>query len=105
WVTALPSLVCPRGHTLHTHAPGRGRRPRRTTSRGPGERLTRFELKGAVGEWSLELPTDPAPFDLPTMTDVVLLFRYTARDGGQPLSRAASANLRGLITAAGGQAR
>jgi receptor-binding and translocation channel-forming TcA subunit of Tc toxin len=66
-----------------------------------GERLAPFELKGAAGEWSLELPTDPAPFDLATMTDVVLIFRYTARDGGQPLRRAASANLRSLIAAAG----
>jgi hypothetical protein len=65
------------------------------------QRLLPFELKGAEGEWSLELPTDPAPFDLTTITDVVLLLRYTAREGGEPLRRAASAHLRSLIAAAG----
>ena len=68
---------------------------------GQDERLVPFELKGATGEWSLELPTDPAPFDRDTITDVVLLLRYTAREGGEALRRAASAHLRDLIDAAG----
>jgi hypothetical protein len=67
---------------------------------GQNERLVPFELRGAAGEWSLELATDPAPFDLATITDVVLLLRYTAREGGEPLRRAASAHLRDLIAAA-----
>jgi hypothetical protein len=68
---------------------------------GQDGRLVPFELKGAVGEWSLGLPTDPAPFDLATIRDVVLLLRYTAREGGEPLRRAASSHLRSLIAAAG----
>jgi len=68
---------------------------------GQDERLVPFELKGATGEWSLELPTDPAPFDRTTIIDVVLLLRYTAREGGEALRRAASAHLRDLIDAAG----
>ena len=38
-------------------------------------------------------------FDYDTITDVVLHIRYTARDGGEPLRNAASANLRGQIAA------
>jgi hypothetical protein len=64
---------------------------------GSDERLAPFALRGAIGEWSLELPTDPAPVDWDTLTDVVLTYRYTARDGGEPLRRAAGANLRGLL--------
>jgi hypothetical protein len=67
---------------------------------GQDNRLGPFELKGAVGAWSLELPTDPAPFDRNTIHDVVLLLRYTAREGGEPLRRAASAHLRSLLAAA-----
>jgi hypothetical protein len=66
----------------------------------PDERLEPFELKGAVGEWQLELPTDPAPFDRWTITDVVLVLRYTAREGGEALRRASSAHLRELIGSA-----
>jgi hypothetical protein len=70
-------------------------------SGGENERSVPFELKGAAGEWSLELPADPAPFDLATICDVVLSLRYTAREGGEPLRRAASSHLRSLIAAAG----
>jgi hypothetical protein len=66
----------------------------------PDERLEPFELKGAVGDWQLELPTDPAPVDRSTITDVVLLLRYTAREGGEALRRAAGAHLRELIARA-----
>ncbi|WNM37569.1 hypothetical protein RMN56_20660 [Micromonospora halotolerans] len=68
---------------------------------GADERLAPFALRGVIGEWSLELPADPAPVDWDTLTDVVLTFRYTARDGGEPLRRAAGAHLRGLLAAGG----
>jgi hypothetical protein len=61
------------------------------------DRLLPFELKGVVGEWSLELPVDPSPIDLMTITDVILHIRYTARDGGEPLRIAAGVHLRELI--------
>jgi hypothetical protein len=65
------------------------------------ERLAPFALRGVIGDWSLELPIDPAPVDWDTVTDVVLTFQYTARDGGEPLRRAAGAHLRGLLAAGG----
>jgi hypothetical protein len=63
------------------------------------ERLLPFEYRGVAGEWQLELAAGPRPFDYDTITDVVLHARYTARDGGQTLRQAASANLRTLIDA------
>ena len=63
------------------------------------ERLLPFEYRGVAGEWQLELAADPRPFDYDTITDVVLHVRYTARDGGEVLRQAASANLRTLVDA------
>jgi hypothetical protein len=63
------------------------------------ERLLPFEYRGVAGEWQLELADDPRPFDYDTITDVVLHIRYTARDGGEPLRREASAHLLNGIAA------
>jgi hypothetical protein len=69
------------------------------------ERYLPFENSGAISEWQLTLPANPAAdeptqFDYETISDVVLHVRYTAREGGESLGRAARADLRGRIDAA-----
>ena len=58
------------------------------------ERYLPFENSGAISEWQLELPANPAnnevrQFDYRTISDVILHVRYTAREGGTPLRKAA----------------
>jgi hypothetical protein len=55
----------------------------------PDERYLRFEFQGAVSRWRIELPPENNQFDLDRMSEVVLRVNYTARDGGEPLRRAA----------------
>ncbi|MBO3752606.1 hypothetical protein J5X84_41700 [Streptosporangiaceae bacterium NEAU-GS5] len=64
------------------------------------ERYLPFERSGAISRWRFELPADFRPFDYHTISDLVLHLRYTARDGGQALAAAATANLRGLLASA-----
>lgn len=61
------------------------------------ERYLPFEGAGAVSQWRLELPANVPQFDRSTITDVVLHVRYTAREGGLPLRKAAEKNLVGHI--------
>jgi hypothetical protein len=61
------------------------------------ERYLPFEGSGAISEWQLELPADLRQFDYNTITDVILHMRYTAREGGSLLGRAATANLHSRI--------
>jgi hypothetical protein len=53
------------------------------------ERYLPFEGAGAISDWHIELPRETNQFDRDTITDVVLHVRYTARDGGLALRRAA----------------
>ncbi|KAF4443775.1 toxin subunit [Fusarium acutatum] len=53
------------------------------------DRFLPFEGAGAIGSWSLELPTVVRSFDYSTISDVILHVRYTAVDGG-PLLRTAA---------------
>ncbi|HVQ40077.1 MAG TPA: hypothetical protein VMS31_21235 [Pyrinomonadaceae bacterium] len=69
------------------------------------ERYLPFENSGVVSEWLLELPADPskndpAQFDYSTISDVILHFRYTAREGGGLLRKEAVRNLGETIQAA-----
>jgi len=64
------------------------------------ERYLPFERSGAVSRWRFGLPADFRPFDYHTISDLILHVRYTARDGGQALAAAATANLHGLLTSA-----
>ncbi|MFI9117010.1 Tc toxin subunit A-related protein [Streptomyces venezuelae] len=57
------------------------------------ERFLPFEGAGAIGEWQLSLPDSFRQFDYETISDVVMQFRYTARDGGATLAAAAVAEL------------
>jgi hypothetical protein len=56
-----------------------------------------FEGAGAVSRWRLELPGQFKTFDYSTVTDVILHFRYTARDGGEQLKIAATESLSELL--------
>lgn len=63
------------------------------------ERYLPFEGAGVVSTWRIELPTELQPFDYDTISDVVFHARYTARDGGQQLASAATAELRSSLNA------
>jgi hypothetical protein len=58
------------------------------------ERFLPFEGSGAISEWQLELPADIRQFNYDTISDVILHFRYTAREGGMILRNAAVGNLK-----------
>ncbi|KAJ9414291.1 hypothetical protein FOXG_20685 [Fusarium oxysporum f. sp. lycopersici 4287] len=49
-----------------------------------------FEGAGAIGSWSLELPTVVRSFDYSAISGVILHVRYTAVDGGPLLRNAAN---------------
>ncbi|MCX4791590.1 neuraminidase-like domain-containing protein [Streptomyces sp. NBC_01221] len=61
------------------------------------ERYLPFEGAGAVGRWRVELDPDCNPFDLATVTDVVLHIHYTARDGGDQLRQKAKDRWKKLL--------
>lgn len=66
-----------------------------------------FEHAGVISEWQLELPANPAQgdlsqFDYDTISDVILHMRYTAREGGDVLRRAAVDHLKQRIDQAEG---
>jgi hypothetical protein len=70
------------------------------------ERYLPFERAGVDGEWQLDLPAnpsknDPRQFDYDAISDVVLHIRYTAREGGDLLRRAALGQLTKLISDTG----
>lgn len=64
---------------------------------GSDGRLLPFEGAGVESRWTLQLPSDYRQFDYATISDAVLHIQYTARDGGQPLREAASANLDDVV--------
>lgn len=53
------------------------------------ERYLPFEGCGAISRWKLELPDACNAFDVNTVSDVVLHMKYTAREGGGQLKKAA----------------
>lgn len=68
------------------------------------ERVLPFEYAGAISEWQLTLPAnpaagDPAAFDYQAISDAILHLRYTALEGGDALRRAAMTTLRERIDA------
>jgi len=56
------------------------------------ERYLPFEGAGVISRWHFALPKNFWPFDYDTISDVLLHFRYTARDGGEQLAIAANGN-------------
>ncbi len=68
------------------------------------ERYLPFEGAGAIGEWTLELPSKYASFDISSITDVIIHVNYTAKyDGG--LATGANNNIAALIANATAGAR
>lgn len=65
------------------------------------ERYLPFEFHGAISRFRLDLPQENNYFDLSTITDAILQLRYTAREGGDVLRRAASQTTRQLLPDAG----
>lgn len=61
------------------------------------ERYLPFENTGAIGEWSLEFPSDIRQFDLNTISDVIIHLKYVARDGGTDLQKVANSYVNSLI--------
>ncbi|NEZ62742.1 hypothetical protein D0962_08100 [Leptolyngbyaceae cyanobacterium CCMR0082] len=66
------------------------------------ERYLPFENSGVISTWRLELPGNPSDnellqFDYRTISDVILHFRYTAREGGVLLKKAAISSLTNKI--------
>lgn len=57
------------------------------------ERYLPFEGSGVISSWTLTLPDKFRPFDYDTISDVLLHFRYTARDGGDDLKTASEGDL------------
>jgi hypothetical protein len=57
------------------------------------DRYLPFEGAGAVSRWRFEMPRENNVFDFETVSDVVLHLRYTAREGGVMLRKAARAAL------------
>jgi hypothetical protein len=60
------------------------------------DRYLPFEGAGAISTWTISLPQIPG-WDYTTMTDAKLVFRYTARDGGQDLSGPATKNVQDTL--------
>jgi hypothetical protein len=58
------------------------------------ERYLPFECAGAISQWHLELPAPLPQFDYRTLTDAIVHFKYTARDGGAALAADAATSLK-----------
>jgi Tc toxin complex TcA C-terminal TcB-binding domain len=63
------------------------------------ERSLPFELSGAISEWQLELLSAVEQIDRMQMVDVLFRFSLSAREGGELLRAAATANLESKIAA------
>ncbi len=69
------------------------------------ERYLPFEGSGVISEWQIELPSNPSlnepcQFDYKSIADIILHFRYTAREGGSLLRKGALANIKDLTQSA-----
>ena len=65
------------------------------------ERYLPFEGAGVIGKWRLAMPQAFRPFDYSTISDVILHVKYTARDGGGLLRKAAQDALTDAVNAIG----
>ncbi|HLZ85731.1 MAG TPA: hypothetical protein VKQ52_00770, partial [Puia sp.] len=63
------------------------------------ERYLPFEGSGAISLWRLQLPSAIRQFDYDTISDVIVHVKYTAREGGDALSLAASTNIKNAVNA------
>jgi hypothetical protein len=53
------------------------------------ERYLPFEGAGVISTWRLEMPRECNAFDFNTISDIILHLKYTAREGGEMLRKAA----------------
>jgi hypothetical protein len=69
------------------------------------ERYLPFERAGAISTWQLEFASVYPQFDPETITDLIVHFSYTSRDGGAALQTVAAqsvqSKLKGVMTAPG----
>jgi hypothetical protein len=65
------------------------------------DRFLPFEGQGVESNWTLELPQALRTFDYTTISDVLLHFRYTARQAGDPLGSQATTELVAMFDTAG----
>jgi hypothetical protein len=61
------------------------------------ERYLPFEGAGVISRWRIEMPIETNALDRNTLTDVIFLVKYTAREGGDILRNAALAARRALL--------
>ena len=64
------------------------------------ERYLPFERAGAISTWQLEFPSAYPQFDPETITDLIVHFSYTARDGGPAFQAAATASIQSKLSKA-----
>jgi hypothetical protein len=64
------------------------------------ERYLPFERAGAISTWQLEFSSVYAQFDLASITDLIIHFSYTARDGGPSLQTVATQSLQNSLKSA-----
>jgi len=64
------------------------------------ERYLPFERAGAISTWQLEFPSAYPQFDTDTITDLIIHFSYTARDGGPALQAAATSSVQSKLSKA-----
>jgi Tc toxin complex TcA C-terminal TcB-binding domain len=61
------------------------------------ERYLPFEGAGTISQWNIELPASFRSFDYDTISDVLLHFRYTAREAGSALKQQAIVELEDAV--------
>jgi hypothetical protein len=61
------------------------------------ERYLPFERAGAISTWQLEFPSAYPQFDPGSITDLIIHFSYTSRDGGPALQAAATASIQSKL--------
>ncbi|MGV8962836.1 MAG: neuraminidase-like domain-containing protein [Candidatus Saccharimonadaceae bacterium] len=61
------------------------------------ERLLPFEGAGVISRWQIKLPKETNQFDTDTISDLIVQFKYTAREGGKNQVDMAMAEVRNNI--------
>ncbi len=61
------------------------------------ERYLPFERAGAISTWQLEFPSVYPQFDPQTITDLIIHFSYTSRDGGYTLQNVATQSIQSKL--------
>ncbi|HET6255335.1 MAG TPA: neuraminidase-like domain-containing protein [Puia sp.] len=64
------------------------------------DRYLPFERAGAISTWQLEFPSVYPQFDPKTVTDLIIHFSYTSRDGGPAFQAAAASSVQSKLSKA-----